>query len=268
MFQNFEIQRQLDSLIFDYEIDPEIVFEGVSSDNVNSKIYNALDLITIANNLSIDAVSLSNGEFCKKQVYKSVMKNGEVVSPDHLLESAFSSTTSLNSLLEAARPFGRREYLLKKLQVQESYLSEHRPLSVLACGRALEIMGPFFTAEVLRSIGTNNAKKFCSGPFGEAMTLYDSLTNSLENFVENSKLIEKNWDYKIVKREGSDLLVETTESELMREHMEGKPFTTTSMNIWRSSFLQEILRINSFQKVKCVSSIASKHTSYIKVSVG
>ena len=212
-------------------------------------------------------MSLSKGEFCKSQVVKKLKSDDDLIAPDHLLDSAYSSTTSFNTLLDESERFGRRDYLLKKLQIDESYLNEHRPLSVFACRNALDVMGPFFDEDALRYLGRNNARKFCLGPFGEAMTSFDSASNSLERFMANCKLIEKNWDYRLIKRKASSFVVESIESDLMKEHLKGETFTTESLNTWRWSFLEEVLRINSGRGATCVETKTAPGKSVVEVFI-
>lgn len=260
-----EIQKQLDSLVIEYGVDPEYIFEGVKRGSVRSRSYSAMDLIKIAKNLHIDAVDLYKGNFCKKHISKAYLKDSEVITPDHLLNAAFSSTTSLNTILVEAEKFGRREYLLKKLQIDESYLDSHRPLSLFACRNALEIMKPFFTESVLKNLGIINAKKFCAGPFGVAMELSKSSTDALDLFVHHSQLIEKNWNYKVLSKNLTSFVLETQESELMTEHLQGNSFTTAEMNTWRWSFLEEVLRIKSGRKVNCFETHYNKGRSQVQV---
>lgn len=251
IIENSIIQKNLDSLIFDYGVDPEYIFNGVRGVAIGSKSYDAIDLIQIAQNLQVDAVNLFNGNFSKSQITKTFLNENDVISPDHLLSNAFSSTTSFNTLLVEAEKFGRREYLLRKLQIDESYLDSHRPLSVFACRNALIEMKPFFSHKALADLGRLNAKKFCTGAFGEAMRLSRSVPESLELFVHNSDIIEKNWTYEIKKRTLSSYILESKESELMNDSLRGELFTTDQLNVWRWSFLEEVLRIKTNRKVEC-----------------
>ena len=173
------------------------------------------------------------------------------VEPTHFLDCAFSSTTSLSTLLSEAEKFGRRDYLLKKLQIHETYLDSHKPLSVMACREALEEMKPFFTKRVIQTIGRDNARKFCAGPFGRAMEFEPSILNCLESFIHHSEMIEKNWTYRVVKKRLSSLILESSESDLMCSHLNGNYFTTTQLNIWRWAFLEEVLRIKTGSNISC-----------------
>lgn len=266
-FDDKHIHATIDKLILDFNIDAEILFNGIPKSRIRSREYTALELFQISKNLNVNATDLATGDFSMEHVAKSFRADIDCFAPDHFLGCAYSSTTSLNTLLSEAEKFGRRDYLLRKLQINESYLTEHRPLSVLATQRALKEMTPFFGLEALRALGVENARKFCAGPFGEQMRINPSASNAMELFVHHSQLIEKNWTYKILSRNLSTFIVETKESELVKDFHMGVPFTNNQLNTWRWSFFEEVIRLKTGRDVTCKEIVADADSAVVEVAI-
>lgn len=267
-FDGKHIHTTIDKLILDFNIDSEVLFNGIPKSRVRTKEYTALELFQISKNLNVNATDLATGDFSMEHVAKSFRTDIDCFAPDHFLGCAYSSTTSLNTLLSEAEKFGRRDYLLRKLQINESYLTEHRPLSVLATQRALKEMTPFFSIEALRALGVANARKFCAGPFGEHMNINRNASNALELFVHHSELIEKNWTYKIVSRNLSTFTVETKERDFVKDFHMGVPFTTSQLNTWRWSFFEEVIRLKTGKDVTCKEIFADGDSAVVEVGIG
>ena len=109
--ENAGIWSVVNSLIYDHGVDKELVFNGLDRTDLNT--ISAVELIIIANNLNVDAEKLFLGEIHKEEVIKQLMGTTDCVKPNHFMEKAYSSTTSLSSLLAKAEKFGKKDYLLK-----------------------------------------------------------------------------------------------------------------------------------------------------------
>jgi hypothetical protein len=248
----------INSLIYDYKLEREMILKGV--ENLDLNTISAMNLIIIANNLNVDPENLFMGNVHKTEIVSQLKMTKGEKGPDHFMENPFSSTTSLVSLLEIAEKFGRRQYLLKKLQINESYLESHKPISIFACRDALSAMKGLFGLDEIAEVGKRNAIKFCAGEFGDAMNNSSRKLDVLDGFIEHSQLIEKNWDYNIVKFSKGKVVLESVESRLMTDHLEGEIFSNLELNTWRLSFLEEVIHTFSNQRVKCsqISEIGKK----------
>jgi hypothetical protein len=263
--ENAGIWSVVNSLIYDYKIDKELIFKGLEQTDLNT--ISAVDLILIANNLNVDAENLFTGKIHREEVVKQLSSGHNCTKPNHFMEKAYSSTTSLSSLLNKAEKFGKKDYLLKKLQVNENYLDDHKPISVLACRDALNAMNGLFGLKEITEIGKQNAQKFCAGNFGAAMVGTTKQNAAIDSFVENSHLIEKNWNYKIVRTGNKQVILESVETQEMLEHLQGEVFSTIELNTWRWSFLEEVIQTFSNKHVTCkqVSSIGDKGKVVVQI---
>ena len=128
-FLDDNVWRVLDSLQNHFDVKEEFCLKGTDY-KLGDKI-SAIDLVKISENLSVDASDLFEGKIDVARVARRVLEeqnmDNDYIPPTHLLDGAFSSTTSLNSLLEEAQKIGRKDYILKKLHIDPKYLDKHRP---------------------------------------------------------------------------------------------------------------------------------------------
>lgn len=242
-------EKLINSLTVDYSVDREQIYNDISIKNIRA--FSALELQILARNLNVHSFNLIDGNVCIETMVQR-LKYGNIVLPRLMRLAPYSSTTSLSSLACEAKAIGRKEDLLLSLQIDESLLNEHRPLSVLACRNALETIKHLLDEDNIKQIGINNAKKFCSGKLGNVLLATKNISAGLDAFIHHSKLVERNWTYEVLKQTSSGFLLFSEESSELLDNLTQKSITTDALNTWRWSFLEEVLRFQSGRDVSCI----------------
>lgn len=229
----------LQSLVTDHGINPDAIWNGLT--RKESQALCAQTLLKIAENLSVDATSLWSQSLNIEALKNSLKANPDLsFIPSIYRQGAFSSTTSLRSVVNEFKKFGKHQQILKMLQLNSQALEKHLPISVHVVQRVLSFMQNFISTSEIQGIAKRNADSFLSSSdFGEYFRNDLSCKTAGEAMFENANLIEKNWSYKILSSRPDQVIVETSQSEEMLDIC-SKDYTTEHMIKLRFQFIKRV----------------------------
>ncbi len=250
---SFNIWRAIDRLNKEYSIDRELVLQGTNIKRGSE--LTAFDLLQISKNLKVDCKNLLTANL-DLEVLSAHLKGENLQIPDKYLKGMFSSSTSLKNTVNQFKRFGMKEYILKKLQIDETYLNEHRGISVLAVNDALKEAELFLTDSDLQNYSRANANDFYTSEFGKYVRENMSKNNVIDTIIDFVHLVEQNWSYKIISRNIlGQYVISTSQSKRMNDLNLGITFTTPTINKMRIYFFYYFLELCGFsgQKVEIIS---------------
>lgn len=265
---SFNIWRSIDRLRFDYGVDPALILKGTTAQR-GSEI-SAIDLIKISNNLNVNSKNLLNANL-DLDVISHYLKGNKLSIPKRYSNGMFSSSTSLKNTVNQFKRFGMKNFVLNKLQINEEYLDDHRPLSVTAVKDALEAVDGFICEEDLKNYSKANAYDFYHSDFGEYVRKNMTKSNVVDAIMNAVHLVEENWKYEIKSQDSTgEYTIASWQSDKMNNLNSGLIYTTPSINKMRTYFFYYFLEMCGFQdhEVKILTqefSVQSKMTFSIKV---
>lgn len=242
----------IEYLIESCRLDKSLVYKGIK----NSTKLNVIDLQNIANNLKIHISHLVH-QSVDIDYLDAFHNEGTMILPKSFKKGAFSSTTSLNSVIEEFIEYEKYEDALMYLQITPELLKSHERISITVVHDLIQFMQRYIDDEKLTNIGKRNADAFLkTNFFGDVF--YDCLNNKRpgESLFENVHLVERNWSYQIQKSNNGCIKVRTSQTEQMNDICPDAVYTNSNTNKVRFEFIRRIL-----EKVGYQSSI--KQTSYI-----
>lgn len=193
-------------------------------------------LIFIANLLNVDFELFYYKSFClDAMINQLILKDCTLdqILPYQYRVNKNSSTTSLVSILNQFSNDQLKHSIYRKLQIPFHYFDEHRPLSVLAIRDALGFLYPHIENQELHFAAFENCEKFMNSHFGKAIKGENTLKEIYESSFASSKLIEKSWNYEILKADSSGISV------LSKQSQDGT-YTNYLTSLCRIKFIESI----------------------------
>ena len=200
----------------------------------------------ISRNLRVDGKSLLSGDFDLQRTAK-ILRGNLLSIPNKYELGMFSSSTSLKNIVNQFSRFGMKSYVLNKIQVDESFIKDHRPLSVHAVNDALKIVDDFIVEEDLKNYAKANAKDFLNKSFGQIVIKETLKDNFVQRMLEVVHLVEKNWTYQIIKNDYGNYTIKSLQSEEMLDNTDRRCFTNNYINIMRKNFFYYFMQYAGFR---------------------
>ena len=241
---SFNIWRSIERLRCDFDIDINLILDGTSVQRGSD--INAFELMRIARNLKIDGKSLLNGDFDLQRTAK-ILGGNKLSIPNKYELGMFSSSTSLKNLVNQFSRFGMKNYVLNKIQVDESFMHNHRPLSVNAVNDALYLVKDFISIEDLKNYSKANARDFLTKSYGQVVQQETSKEKVVEAMLSVAHYVERNWDYKIISNDSGNYTIESEQSEQMLDHSPKKIYTNSYINEMRTYFFYYFMELCGFK---------------------
>lgn len=217
---------------------------------LSKKRVSSIALIELANALKVDPSKLYANEVDYSVIEKNLLSEDEVHLLPRYYKGSFSSTTSLSSVLSQMKHYRHSDFIMRKLQIKEKLLEEHRPLSILAVNDALNYSEHFLNNKDFEEIGYRNSEKFMHSSFGRAVSQGNTVKKAYELFVENIHLVETNWKYRVKKCLSEGLVIESRQSDHMNDLTQGEVYTNDKTTHCRLSFIKHISEHLGYQGVQ------------------
>ena len=241
---SFNIWRSIERLRSDFGVDMDLILDG--TDVKRGSDLNAFELMRISRNLRVDGKSLLSGDFDLQRTAK-ILRGNLLSIPNKYELGMFSSSTSLKNIVNQFSRFGMKSYVLNKIQVDESFIKDHRPLSVHAVNDALKIVDDFIVEEDLKNYAKANAKDFLNKSFGQIVIKETLKDNFVQRMLEVVHLVEKNWTYQIIKNDYGNYTIKSLQSEEMLDNTDRRCFTNNYINIMRKNFFYYFMQYAGFR---------------------
>lgn len=225
-----------------------------------------LVLMNLATKLDVDPSQLFNKTIDLVVLKNNLDTNKSTRLRERYAQTQFSSTTSLNTILEQIEKTTDTDYFLKRLQIKKNFLEIHRPLSILAINDLLKESAHFLGQNDLEEIGINNAEKFMRLEFGQNFSIKDTPKQIYEKFADLSYLVEENWSYKVEKSRTSEITITTAQTEKMNDFNHGESYTNHLTNTCRLSFIQHISKRLGFSGIEIQNSFRDDDNFKFKIN--
>lgn len=239
-----EFRKYLDKLIEYTGIDNNEVFDECYNLN-NSNTLSADNLLKIAQNLKVDPVRL-----WQRQLDFEVLKSnhqGKIILPPCYAEVCTSKIISLQNVLEQFKRYDLYEYILKKLQIDESNFLTNEAVSILAINDAFSFSSSFFTEKDYDAIVARNAGFAFDNILKKEVSMNLSKVKKTEKLIELVCFFEQNWNYQILRSDFNSITIETRESDGMRSSKTYRPFTNQITTSGRIKFVKQVLQLMGVQ---------------------
>ena len=239
-----ELNFYLEHLIECCGLDSTQVFDGVK----RHQDLDALSLQQIANNLQVHYTHL---------LYQSVdanyLKSIHCAQscndlPKRFKHGAYSSTTSLKSVLDEFIEYEKYQDALMYLQINPKHLCEHKKMSITIIFDLIQFLSRYIDDKSLTNIAQRNADAFLATDFfGDVF--FDCLDNKKpgESLFENIHLIERNWTYDIEQSNNGKMLIHTSQTAEMLDHCPNENYTDKNTIKIRFEFIKRVLEKVGYQ---------------------
>lgn len=254
ILQSHKHKQYIEYLIETCELDKSKVYSRVK----NPEKLDIIDLQNIANNMNLHITHLVN-QTVDTDYLNAVHNRGNILLPRSFKKGAFSSTTSLNSVMQEFIEYEKYEDALMYLQINPEILKNHEKISITVIHDLIQFMQRYIDDEKLANIGKRNADAFLKTDFfGDVF--YDCLNNKRpgESLFENVYLVERNWTYNILKSNNGNIVVNTSQTEEMLDNCPNANYTDDYTIKVRFEFIRRILeKVGYHCRIKQTSNIST-----------
>jgi hypothetical protein len=217
---------------------------------LSKKYFGIVEFTQLANILDIDLTKMLQKKFCLEALMAKYLRLGEYLFsslPIHYSTNQFSSTTSLSSILSQFKNDELTTFVLRKLQIPKEILGGHRPLSILAINDAIQILKNYSKNNEFFIGAKKNCLKFIDSDFGNSIKSETNLKSLYEVSFNNANLIEKSWDYKILKSSHRNISIRTEQTISINEL---DSYTNEETTFCRLQFIKNISNLCGYEGVE------------------